>query len=427
MTNIVITTLRPLDNRGVEALGKSIVDGIIRNFPDPKITVLTTEVDLAKRVLPQDCVRILPDDAVGPADGVPAHKLVLPRLKRYIRRSVLGRLRPVEQAFKDADIVLVSGGDVFSSTYGTTDRYLWQLEYPISLGTPVMFFAQSIGRFETKTEESSFASRGRNCFFTVRERISERYLLDTLGIAKDRVTVTADPAFQLRLGDESLLGRYGLSGRFACAVTSRGISGFKGLSHEAHVEAWVAAIRSLLERTDRVALVPHVQPANVPHENDLHLAQEIHERLGNDTRVVVLDDPSLGASDYKVALAASEFVVAERTHGAIGAMSMGVPTLSIGYSIKAEGILRQLIRQDALVERSLIPVERFTAEAAPTLIADAWNVREAFAEELALNLPEAKRGAEANFAAMRVLLNMRSGSEAAGSGANLATPHVAGS
>lgn len=418
MTNIVITTLRPLENRGVEALGKSIVEGIIRNFADPKITVLTNEPELARRAMPQSCVTFVPDDAFGPRNGVPAHKLILPRIRRYLRRSVMGRKRPVERAFEAADIVLVSGGDVFSSTYGTADRHLWQLEYPIALGKPVLFFAQSIGLFETKAEERSFASRGKRCFFTVREEISQKYLTEQLGVSKDRVQLTADPAFLLKLGDESLLARHGLEGRFACAVVSRGISGFKKLSHEDHVEAWVAAVQVLLERTHKVALIPHVQPSATPNENDLFLAREVKLRLGDDPRVVILDDSSFGSSDFKVALAASEFVVAERTHGAIGAMSMGVPTLSIGYSIKAEGILRQLIRDESLFAKTLVPVDRFTPTNAGRIVAEAWEIREAFAQELAVNLPAAKAKAQMNYEVMRALIGgpqERQPSSAAGS------------
>lgn len=404
MTNIVITTLRPLENRGVEALGKSIVEGIIRNFADPKITVLTNEPELARRAMPQSCVSFVPDDAFGPRNGVPAHKLILPRIRRYVRRSVMGRKRPAEKAFDAADIVLVSGGDVFSSTYGTADRHLWQLEYPIALGKPVLFFAQSIGLFETEAEERSFASRGRKCHFTVREEISQAYLTEKLGVARNRVMLTADPAFLLKLGDASLLDRYGLTGRFACAVVSRGISGFKKLSHEDHVESWVAAIRVLLERTEKVALIPHVQPSATPNENDLFLAREVHQRLENDPRVVVLDDPAFGSSDFKVALAASEFVIAERTHGAIGAMSMGVPTLSIGYSIKAEGILRQLIRDESVFGKTLIPVDRFTPMDAARIVAEAWDIRADFAAELASNLPAAKAKAQMNYDVMKALI-----------------------
>lgn len=141
--------------------------------------------------------------------GISAGRAAQLRLKRALRRDILGKKRPVEKAFEEADIVFVSGGDVFSSTYGTFERYLWQLEYPIKLGTPVMFFAQSIGIFDTPEEEAAFASRGKKCFFTVRETISRDYLTKTLGVAADRVTLTADPAFLLKPSGPEILERYG--------------------------------------------------------------------------------------------------------------------------------------------------------------------------------------------------------------------------
>lgn len=404
MIKVVITTLRPLENRGVEALARSIVEGLIDNFNDIEITVLTNEPELARRAMPQDCVRFVADDAFGPPNGVAPWKLAFPRLRRQVRRDLLGRRRPVEEAFRDADLVLVSGGDVFSSTYGTMDRYLWQLEYPIALGKPVLFFAQSIGIFETEAEERSFTSRARRCHFTVREAISERYLIDRLGIEAARITRTADPAFLLAPAGPAVLERYGLAGRrYAAAVVSRGISTFRNLSHDDHVQAWLAAIGTLLDRVDKVVLVPHVQPVDTPDENDLFLAQELQEKLHHDQRVVVMQDADLGAHDFKAVLAGAEFAVAERTHGAIGAMSAGVPVLSIGYSIKSEGILRELVADEALLKLSLVPAEMFTPQHAAGIVARAWDARERFAQELAQSLPEAKRRARLNYEIARKL------------------------
>lgn len=410
MTHVVITTLRPLENRGVEALAKSIVQGVIDTFDDLHITVLSNEPELARRALPQDCVHFVEDDAYGPANGIKPLRAFLRRLRRFIRRDVLGRHKASEKAFKDADIVLVSGGDVFSSTYGTTERYLWQLEYPISLGKPVLFFAQSIGLFDTKEEEESFAARGKKCYFTVREEISQAYLTEKLGVDPARITLTADPAFLMSPSGPEILDRYGLTGeRFVTAAISRGISGFKGLSHADHVAAWVNAAHFILGSEalgddGKLVLVPHVQPSETPDENDLYLAREIHERLDHDPRVVIMDGQDLSAQDFKTALSAAEFNIAERTHGAIGAMSMGVPTLSIGYSIKAEGILRQLIQNEELYAKSLVKVEQFTPDRAVDILREAWNVRADFAAALAETLPDIKRRAQLNYDIARRLM-----------------------
>ncbi len=48
MTNIVITTLSPFENRGVEALAISNIEGLRRVFDDARITVLTQQVEAAR-------------------------------------------------------------------------------------------------------------------------------------------------------------------------------------------------------------------------------------------------------------------------------------------------------------------------------------------------------------------------------------------
>jgi polysaccharide pyruvyl transferase WcaK-like protein len=78
-------------------------------------------------------------------------------------------------------------------------------------------------------------------------------------------------------------------------------------------------------------------------------------------------------------------------------MSLGVPTLSIGYSIKAEGVLRQLIEDNAIFAKSLVPVTELTPDNAVQVVEGAWNVRDAFAAELARTLPAVKARSARNF------------------------------
>lgn len=409
MTRIVITCLNPFENRGVEALGISVVQGLIDQFDDPHITVLTNEPELTRKSLPQDCVHFVADDATGPANSITDLEAMYRRAKRALRRDILGKVRPTEKVFAEADIVLISGGDTFSSTYQTAERYLWQLEYPIKLGVPVMFLASSIGIFDTPEEEQRFSARGKKCHFTVREPITRDYLSATLGIDPARVTMTTDPAFLLKPSGPEILTRYGLEPKtYATCVTSRGIAGFKGISNDDHVSAWINAINALLEKVGKVVLVPHVQTAHSPSENDLFLAQEIAAKM-EDPRVVVMDDTSHSSQDFKAVLGGAVFNVAERTHGAIGGMSMGVPTLSIGYSIKAEGILRQLVPDDALFAKCLVPVTDFLPDNSAAVTMAAWDCKDEMALSLAQTLPGAKERSAQNYQIAADLIKARRG------------------
>jgi colanic acid/amylovoran biosynthesis protein len=400
MAHIVLTGINTLRNRGVEALLVSIVQGLRGAFPDPRITLLLRDPEGAKAALEGTGVTIVADGAWSPPVDATLSKKALFRLKRWVRTKVLGRLTASERALATADLVIGSGGDIFSSDYGIMERYLRQYDQPQAAGVPVYLVAQSIGPFKTAAEKASFSAVARQGFVSVRETISYDYLIKDLGIPADRVELTADPAFLLAVPEATktaMLARYGLSaGSYTAAAISRGISGFKGIGHEGHLAAWVAAAHAILERTAKLVLVPHVQ---LPHEeeDDLSLAREIRAAMGDDPRVVIIDGTH-SAVEFKAVLGQAAFAVAERTHGAIGAMSSGVPTLSIGYSIKAEGILRQLIAEEDLFDLSLLPVTEFTPENAAAVVAASWDARNRFAAELQKTLPLMRERAARNYA-----------------------------
>ena len=319
------------------------------------------------------------------------------------------RLRPAEQALAAADLVVVSGGDVFASLYGVMERYVRQLDLPLAKGVPVLFLGQSIGPFENEAERALFSRTARRCRVTVREQISYDYLTRDLGLPEERVTLTADPAFLLHVDDATrtrMLEAYELKpGTYAAFALSRGIVKFRKLEAEQHLRACVEATRTLIELTGRAVLVPHVQPSHSEAENDLLLAREVKTALGDDPRCVVLDRAFHTSVEFKAVLGEAVFAVAERTHGAIGAMSSGVPALSIGYSIKAEGVLRQLLQDEDLLSRSLLPVTDFAPGHASAVVRTAWEAREAFRNELDRNLPQVKERARLNFTIARDMVS----------------------
>lgn len=97
-------------------------------------------------------------------------------------------------------------------------------------------------------------------------------------------------------------------------------------------------IEHILNDTDMtVALIPHV----VWWDNDDRKPLErIYERFKERGRVVMIKD--CGAEELKGYIARCRFMVAARTHASIAAYSSMVPTLVVGYSVKARGIAKDL-------------------------------------------------------------------------------------
>ena len=124
------------------------------------------------------------------------------------------------------------------------------------------------------------------------------------------------------------------------------------------LEAFVSLVRHILDTSDcAVALVPHVF---WKHDNDLDALGQIKARFADEKRVLMMPDAEkLTATQLKGYIARLSALITARTHASIAAYSTCVPTLVIGYSVKAKGIARDLFGDEA---GHLIPVQELTGE-----------------------------------------------------------------
>lgn len=130
----------------------------------------------------------------------------------------------------------------------------------------------------------------------------------------------------------------------------------KSRHREKALDAFCALVRHILDTTDTtVALIPHVTWG---HDNDLQALGEIQARFQGEKRVFMLPG-DLDARQVKGYIARLGLLVTARTHASIAAYSTGVPTLVIGYSIKARGIARDLYGEEA---GHLIPVQELDSK-----------------------------------------------------------------
>jgi len=106
-----------------------------------------------------------------------------------------------------------------------------------------------------------------------------------------------------------------------------------------------------------IALIPHVL---MPMDNDFLLLKKIYNEIGQQERVSLISD-KLSATEYKYIISKCRFSICARTHAGIASYSSCVPTIAIGYSVKAKGIaldlgfndyvlsIKDLINEDNLV------------------------------------------------------------------------------
>lgn len=116
------------------------------------------------------------------------------------------------------------------------------------------------------------------------------------------------------------------------------------------MECYEALIRDIIDHTDfQIALIPHVVWARNDDRKPIHT---LYEKFKDTGRVVEIGDGT--CEELKGYISRCRLFVGARTHATIAAYSSCVPTLVVGYSVKARGIARDLFGQE---EHYVLPVQ----------------------------------------------------------------------
>lgn len=177
----------------------------------------------------------------------------------------------------------------------------------------------------------------------------ESITYDALRSAGLPAMLSCDPAFTLSSKELSLPAQWKEQGTIGINVSPLVLS--KAKDKERALEAFEALIRHILDTTtDHVALIPHVTWG---HDSDLDSLGALKARFADEERVFMLDG-TMNACEVKGYISRLKLLITARTHASIAAYSTCVPTLVIGYSIKARGIARDLFGNEA---SHLIPAQ----------------------------------------------------------------------
>lgn len=260
----------------------------------------------------------------------------------YVPPDVRMDLSGLDELASSASLALQVGGDNFSLDYAPPLPFFQLDNYFQAKQVPVVLWGASVGPFEAAP---LFAKRTlehlqRLNLILLREGASYEYLR-ARNIS--RIGRMSDPAFAMeaveprpeklncRLPEEPL----GLN--FSPLMARYAVGG--------NAQRWVDLCAAMVGRVCRdidrpVLFVPHVTN---PGNNDHTLLQTIRSRMSHDlqSRVLCLGD-GLSAAETKWVIARCAVFAGARTHATIAAMSSYVPTLSLGYSIKARGLNQEV-------------------------------------------------------------------------------------
>lgn len=118
-------------------------------------------------------------------------------------------------------------------------------------------------------------------------------------------------------------------------------------------DAYSNLINEILTNTNyNIVLIPHV----VWSGNDDRIPlRKLYNKYADSDRIIMLDDHN--CMEMKGYIARCRMFIGARTHATIAAYSSCVPTLVLGYSVKARGIARDLFGTE---NRYVIPVQKMT-------------------------------------------------------------------
>ena len=309
----------------------------------------------------------------------------------------------------EADAVWdVSGGDSFSDLYG--GKVLQAIASPKELalerGIPLVLLPQTYGPF--RTDEARARARAILCGAALAWARDERsfVLMKELlgsGFDPERHRLGVDVAFLLQPREpkdmpaeiEELLGE-------SRSVPTAGlnISGLIYNDPEASKKYGLVAeygtivktlVRKFLAESEaNVLLIPHVLVGSGTIESDADACRAVLESVPEEQRSRVFAlPPSYDQSESKWVLSRLDWFCGTRMHPCIGALSSGVPTASIAYSLKTKGVFETCDQGRHVLELRSQDTDEIVEG-----VWRSWCEREEARATLAKRLPEVVHQAE---------------------------------
>lgn len=238
--------------------------------------------------------------------------------------------------------VLSVGGDNYSLDYGVPTGFIALDDIVYKQRKPMILWGASVGPFSAMPGYESYMSdhlRNITGIFA-RETATIEYL-KSIGV-KDNVYYFADPAFLMDpvkpsgIDDEMPIDKNSI-GINISPLMAKWVTG-------GNLDHWIQISADIIETIGKITdlpiyLIPHVTMAG---SNDYLFMQKALSQLHQKNKKITLVPPVYNAAETKWIISQMAFFAGARTHSTIAALSSSVPTLSFAYSIKAQGINKDL-------------------------------------------------------------------------------------
>lgn len=293
--------------------------------------------------------------------------------KKYVEMDGLQYISGIEQAKNQVNLALSVGGDNYC--YAGTEIYPYLNRAYHKAGIRTVLWGCSVEPELVKNPE-----------------IAEDLALYDAIVARESITYEAvrkvqknsflcpDPAFFMKPEPCELDPRFEAGKVIGLNISPMIVSNetVSGMAYENYQQL----VRHILDTTDAyIALIPHVVWES---NDDRKVLRRLYDDFGQNERLVLVEDHP--APQLKYIISQCSFFVGARTHATIAAYSTAVPTLVVGYSVKARGIARDLFGTE---EGYVLPVQELTQpDQLTAAFSELWIKKEEIHRHLEEFLPE---------------------------------------
>ena len=234
------------------------------------------------------------------------------------------------------DMFLSIGGDNYCYGKNIFDELLF-LNRELNLkNKKTILFGCSIESEDIKENKILQEDLKRYSLITARESLTYNALIEN-GINKN-THLFPDPAFLLDKEIPSDLPNNFVPNNTVGLNLSPLVQNLEEGNNIAY-KNFVELMKYIIKNTNmNIALIPHVVWETV---NDLDPLTNLYNQFKRTNRVCLINKP-YNACQLKGIISQCIFMIAARTHASIAAYSTQVPTLVIGYSVKAKGIAKDI-------------------------------------------------------------------------------------
>lgn len=322
-------------NHGCEAIVRGTVNIIKNSDPDAQFVLSSADAEADAKISDIEVKAAKTRELNTFERLIAAVDLKINRSEVYALEKMYS---PVVASAEGCDVCLSVGGDTYC--YGDNHSVQVLTKELKKSGKRVVLWGASIGE-EDLTEEKLESLK---CFDAIFTREPLTYNLLTEKQANDNIKLFSDPAFCMERNDIDELDGFEKSNTLGFNLSPLVAAGNPKIREIAE-----DFIEFLFENTTmKVLLIPHVVE---DENNDYEYMKPIYEKFAHTGRIAILP-PTLEARDYKGYIAKTRFFIGARTHATIAAYSSGVPTIVLGYSVKARGISADVFGEEKYVLNS---------------------------------------------------------------------------